>query len=190
LHTERRTLDEAIRQLKLAQELDPFSLQPHQALSGVYWVSRDYEKAIAEAETILKMDPNNAEAHGRISDVYLTTRQYDKAVAEYELFLVALGAKKEPMAVHQAYLDAGYKSWLRKRIDLAKNRSVVDEGDVAQCYAVLGDKDQAFFWLNKGYEDREAGVFYLGVIPLFDSLRSDPRFADLLRRMGLPQHAE
>jgi hypothetical protein len=67
---------------------------------------------------------------------------------------------------------------------------VVDEGDVAQCYAVLGDKDQAFFWLNKGYEDREAGVFYLGVIPLFDSLRSDPRFADLLRRMGLPQHAE
>src|SRR5215471_10549724 len=188
LHMERHTLNDAIREMILAQELDPFSLQPRHVLRNLYWVSGDYGKAIAEAETILKTDPNNAENHYWLSNVYLTMKQYDSAVTELKRAFVLWGRKEKAVALERSYQKFGYKGWLRKRIELVKSDSVLyDAADIAASYALLGNKEQAFFWLNKGYQERNINIFYFGVNPLDDSLRSDPRYADLLRRMGLPQ---
>src|SRR5215469_271284 len=188
LHTERHTLNDAIREMRLAQELDPFSLQPRQVLRNLYWVSGDYGKAIAEAETILKMDPNNVENHLRLSDIYLTMKQYDNAVTELGRSLALFGRKEKAVALERSYREFGYKGWLRERIELVKGDSgIYNAADIAASYALLGNKEQAFFWLNKGYEERNINIFYIGVLPGYDSLRSDPRYADLIRRMGFEQ---
>src|SRR5215470_1990414 len=188
LHMERHTLNDAIREMRLAQELDPFSLQPRHVLRNLYYVSGDYGKAIAEAETILKTDPNNLETHYWLSNIYLTMKQYDSAVTELKRAFVLYGRKEKAVALEQSYQKFGYKGWLRKRIELVKSDSVLyDASDIAASYALLGNKEQAFFWLNKGYEERNINIFYVGVLPGYDSLRSDPRYADLIRRMGLNQ---
>lgn len=188
LEMDRRTLEQAKAEYELARQLDPFSLQARIVLSDCYWLLGNYDKAVAEANSILTIDPNNAEAHAHISDFYLAEKRYDHAVAEYEQFLTAAGDADHAAAIERSYRQAGYEGMLRKRIEMGKQHCPdCDMEDIAECYAVLGDNDEAFFWLNKGYEERQAGVYYLGVIPLFDNLRSDPRYADLLRRMGLPQ---
>jgi len=89
----------------------------------------------------------------------------------------------------QIYAKSGYKAVLRKRIERysdSANRDWYSPYSVAYWYAILGEKDKALFWLEKAYEER-SGMNFLQVEPAFDNLRSDPRYADLVRRIGFPQ---
>jgi hypothetical protein len=113
---------------------------------------------------------------------------YDKAAAQLKQALMLEGRGPEASAVDAAYNRDGYKGVLRTMIQIDSNPSAKGyyPARVAQSYVLLGDKEQALMWLDKAYDAR-FGLDFIKVNPTWDSIRSDPRFADLLRRMGLPQ---
>jgi hypothetical protein len=93
-------------------------------------------------------------------------------------------------AVSQEYGKSGFQAAMRRYQDLLEDESkriYVEPALIASNYAWIGEKEKAFNWLEKGYQQKSDFLAYIKVLPMFDSLRSDPRYADLLRRMGLPQ---
>jgi eukaryotic-like serine/threonine-protein kinase len=179
---------EAETQIKLAQELDPLSLQISSELADMYFWMRKYDRAIDSYQKILEIEPNYSHAVNQLAFAYEMTRDFDKAASAWERFLVIEGRAESSRSVASAYLTAGYNGVLRIMIDLQKNPSDTELYTpviVAQEYALLGDRENAIRWLQKAYDDRS--LLFIKVEPELDSIRSDPRYADLLRRMGLPQ---
>ena len=112
---------------------------------------------------------------------------YDQAVPELMKGLRAEGNNEEATAIEDSYSRGGSRAMLTELIRFSKNPAILNAPvTVAESYVLLGDKDEAFLWLNKASEAR-SGLFFLKVDPVFDPIRSDARYADLLRRMGLPQ---
>jgi len=112
-------------------------------------------------------------------------------VKEWEQLYRMLGYEDVANAMHRAFERSGYRGayreWARELEEFAARDKRIDRWMPAMAYAWLGEKDRAFFWLEKAYENRETAVPGLRVDPLWDNLRSDPRFNDLLRRVGMPQ---
>ena len=171
-----------------AYDLDPLSTRPNDALAQSYWFRRDYDKAIAQYKQSVETSPNSSNPHYNLCDVYLAKSMYDQAVAEFTQALRIEGQTQAADTLVESYKRSGYKAFLRTVIQLFRDPSWkdYDPSEVAEAYALLGDRDQTFVWLNKAYETRE-GLYYLKVYPPWDSIRSDPRYAELLRRIGLPQ---
>jgi hypothetical protein len=99
-------------------------------------------------------------------------------------------AAQRASELRQAYRRSGAKGYWQVRLNLSMEdmkRHYVDPYDIARFYARLGEKDQSLAWLQKGYDERVDGMTLLKVEPDFDDLRSDPRFQDLVHRVGLPQ---
>jgi hypothetical protein len=114
-------------------------------------------------------------------------KDYAKALKELQLNLTMAGQRDLSTALGQAYAAEGWDGVLRKQIEFyQKPGSSYDPAGVAELYADLGDKDRAFLWLGKAYDEHQ-GLVFVKAIRDFDNLRSDPRYADLLRKMGLPQ---
>ena len=137
---------------------------------------------------MIEMDPNFALAHNHLAQAYLQEHMYDEAVAELQK-AVQLSADSPTCIANlaRAYVASGKRSEAIKLLNDLKKRSISgysNGSEIATIYASLGDTDQAMNWLEKAYEER----FNPGVLlrPGFDPLRSDPRFQDLLRRVGLP----
>ena len=134
------------------------------------------------------MDPNFALAHNQLAQAYLQKHMYTEAVAELQKAVELSGDSPTCMAnLARAYVASGKRSEAVKLLDDLKKRSSTghsNASEIAMIYASVGDTDQAMSWLEKGFEER----FNPGVLlrPGFDSLRSDPRFQNLLRRIGLP----
>jgi Flp pilus assembly protein TadD len=135
------------------------------------------------------MDPNFALAHNQLGQAYLQKHMNDEAVAELQKAVQLSGGSPTCIAnLARAYVASSKRSEAAKLLsDLKKrsNPSYSHASEIAVIYAALGDTDQAMNWVEKGYEER----FNPGVLlrPGFDPLRSDPRFQDLLRRIGLPR---
>jgi eukaryotic-like serine/threonine-protein kinase len=191
VHTGR--LEEAIAEEKRALELDPLSLPINRALGVTFYVAGQYDQAIEQLQKTLDLDPNFALAHGDLGLTYLQKSMYKEGIAEFEkvLVIVAAGNTAGPlMDVGYGYAVAGRRAEAQKVLDklneLAKQKYVSGRYR-ARIYAGLGEKDKAFEWLEKSYEDRSIGTGFasMKVDPTFVTLRSDPRFADLLRRMNL-----
>ena len=111
-----------------------------------------------------------------------------EAVAEWQKALTASGQNQLASSLEQAYAVGGYTGYMRKQLDQLKASSQtkpVSPLEFAYTYASLGEKDHAIEWLEKAYEERDPWL-YVKAEPKLDSLRSDPRFKDLLRRLGLP----
>ena len=180
-------LADAATQAQQAYDLDPLSTRPNDALAQSYWFRRDYDKAIAQYKKSVETSPNSSNPHYNLFDVYLAKSMYDQAVAEFAQGLRIESQTQAADSLVESYKRSGYKAFLQTVIQLYRDPSWkdYDPSVVAEAYALLGDKDQTFVWLNKAYETR-LGLFYLKVYPPWDSIRSDPRYADLLRRMGLP----
>jgi Flp pilus assembly protein TadD len=134
------------------------------------------------------MDPNFALAHNQLAQAYLQKHMYDEAVAEAQKAVQFSGGSPTCIAnLARAYVAAGKRSEAVKLLGDLKKRSkpgYSNASEIAMIYASLGDTDQAMNWLEKGYEER----FNPGVLlrPAFDPLRSDSRFQNLVRRVGLP----
>ena len=175
-------LDEAMIHRKRAQELDPLSLIVRANLGSLFYVSRQYDRAIEQFQKIIEMDPNFAPAHNRLERAYLVKGMYEEAFVELKK------ANGGGAQLGYAYAVAGKKAEAQKILDelqqLAKQQ-YVKPLSFALIYMGLGDKDQAFRWLEKTYEEHPTTLDHIKVDPEFDSLRSDPRFTDLLRRMKL-----
>jgi TolB-like protein/DNA-binding winged helix-turn-helix (wHTH) protein/Flp pilus assembly protein TadD len=180
--------NEAIAEMRKAENLDPLSLIINADLAELLVLAHSYDESIRQSRKTIEMDPNFALAHNQIAQAYLQTQMYVEAVAELQKAVQLSGSSPTAVAnLARAYVASGKRSEAVKLLnDLKKRSSPVSSlaSEIAVIYAALGDTDQALNWLEKGYEER----FNPGVLlrPGFDPLRSDPRFQDLVRRIGLP----
>ncbi len=183
-------MDEAIAEAKLAQQIDPLSLVMNSALGRVYHFARQYDRAIDQFRKTIEMDPNFASAHFDIAASYVEKRMYAEGIAEFQKGLAISGRNSIYFAdLGWAQARAGHIREAMKilnQLEESSRQSYVSPFSFALVYIGLGDKDRAFTWLEKEYEQRGNPVVFLKAEPLFDPLRSDPRFQDLLRRVGLP----
>jgi len=181
--------DEAIVEMRKAKDLDPLSLIINADLAELLVIAHFYDESISQSRKTIEMDPNFALAHNQLAQAYLQKHMYDEAVAELQKAVELSGGSPTCVAnLARAYAASGKTSEAVKLLsDLKKqtNRSYSDASEIAVIYVALGDRDQAMNWLGKGYEER----FNPGVLlrPGFDALRSDPRFEDLVRRIGFPR---
>ena len=183
--------DEAVRESRRAQELDPLSLPINMTLGWVFLNARQYDQSVEQLSKTLEMDPNFLLARHRLGLVYEQQGKYGEAIAEFDQVVNLSPGKPLGIAARaRAYALSGKRVEAQKGLaelqELLKHR-YVSPASIALVYAALGDKDQAFAWLDKADKERDANMARLKVDPRFDTLRSDPRFVDLLRRVGLPE---
>lgn len=182
--------EQAISEMKLAQELDPRSLIINANLSWVFYLAGKDDDAIPQAQKTIAMDPNFAVARGYLGQAYLAKGEYEKALSELQQALALSGNETSFKAeLGNAYALAGKKTEslgiLRELLQLSAQQ-YVSPYSIALVYVGLDDRDQAFHWLDKAYEERSVRLINIAVHPRFLALRSDPRFAALVRRIGLP----
>jgi TolB-like protein/DNA-binding winged helix-turn-helix (wHTH) protein/Flp pilus assembly protein TadD len=180
--------DEAIAEMRKAENLDPLSLIINADLAELLVLAHSGDESIRQSRKTIEMDPNFALAHNQLAQAYLQKHMYDEAVAELKTAVQLSGGSPAFIAnLARAYVASGKRSEAVKLLgDLKKsaNPGYSNASEIAVIYAALGDTDQAMNWLEKGYEER----FNPGVLlrPGFDPLRSDLRFQNLVRRIGLP----
>jgi tetratricopeptide (TPR) repeat protein len=177
--------DEAIREAKRAQEIDPLSLFNNSSIGFVLYLARQYDQAIAAAIKTLELDRSFAVAHMIIGLAYLQKKMYEESISELQK------AKNHPDSralLGYAYAVAGKRSKAREilaELEKLSTQKYVASAPVAIIYIGLGEKDQALERLEKAYDEGLWEMGMLKVLPLFDPLRSDPRFTVLLRRVNL-----
>ena len=185
-----RRHDEALVEAKRALELDPLNLMIGSWVGLRYYLAHRYDGAIEQSQNTVDLDPNFAAAHLILGESYVQQGkhkggldQLEKAAtlsggsplytAQVGVSLALAGEKKEALGI------------IRELQDTSGKRYVSPYG-VAQIYAALNDKGQTYKWLETAYRDRAVWMSYLAVDPVFDSIRSEEHFRDLLRRVGLP----
>jgi tetratricopeptide (TPR) repeat protein len=181
---------EALAELKHAQQLDPLSLFIGVDLNMPFYVARQYDLSIEQSQRVIEMEPNYQLAHYTLALALAQKRDYATAISEFKKANSMSDMPWNDAGLGYVYASSGSKEEaLRVIAELkakAKQRHV-SSYSIATVYAGLGDRDEAFVWLEKAYHERSPGLTWLKVEPMLDSIRSDPRYADLLRRMGLPQ---
>ena len=181
----------SVRELRLAIELDPLSADIGSSMAITLFLERDYEAAIKECRRVLDIDPRYSpilyvmsDALREKGDLAGAFQQLDAALTlddDEELRSVLLETRK--VSGEGAAIKAVAKRQLQR---LAAARDYVPPMAFAQLYAELGDVNAAFEWLDRAYKERSRNLLDLRLDPNFDSLRSDPRFSELLSRIGLP----
>jgi TolB-like protein/DNA-binding winged helix-turn-helix (wHTH) protein/Flp pilus assembly protein TadD len=179
--------DQALAEMRKAENLDPLSLIINADLAELLVLAHSDEESIQQSRKTIEMDPNFALAHNQLAQAYLQKHMYDEAVAELKTAVQVSGGGPAFIAnLARAYVASGKRSEAVKLLDHLKKRSkpgYSNASEIAVIYASLGDADQAMNWLEKGYNER----FNPGVLlrPGFNPLRSDPRFQNLVHRIGL-----
>jgi len=181
--------DEALREMLQAQDLDPLSLPKITSVGEVLYEAGRYDEAIAAYKKALEMDPNSGFAYWALGRAYLEKGMYEQAIASFQKAIPLSGdSPDEPAELARAYAKSDRKTEARRIADDLKEQSkrrYISPCVIASIYAALGEKDQAFVWLEKAYEAHDFLLVLLKVEPMFDNLRSDPRFTILLKRVGL-----
>jgi serine/threonine protein kinase/Tfp pilus assembly protein PilF len=184
---------EAVDQAKRAIELEPLNLKYQDTLGVTYRSAGQNELSLEQLRKTLEMDPNYASAVMNLSITYYALHRYDLWLENWKKALALMNDHEELEIAEEAdrvYAKSGYQAALRRIVELnlqlAKKR-YVDPGDIAMEYAALGEKDQAFAWLEKAYSEKSDRISYIKEDNDADSLRSDPRYVALLKKMGLPQ---
>jgi len=177
--------DEAFVEIERARQLDPLSLIIAADRGAILYFSRQYDLAIAQFRSVLEMEPGFPRAH-LVIYAYVQQGKYDEALADIaQLHKVNESAWLPLMAVYVAG-RAGRRQEAQQQLNELKNQYSQDNPlAIAVAYIGIDDKDQAFAWLEKAYAAHSTSLTAVKVDPTYDPLRSDPRFKDLLHRMGL-----
>jgi eukaryotic-like serine/threonine-protein kinase len=181
--------NEAMDQAQRALALDPLSTAANMVMGFALDRERDYPKAIAQFQRTLQIDPNYVVAYSLSGECYRATGDYDKFVESAERVFQILGQPEAAAELKRVYATSGIQGVYRWYIaqDSDSSKQGYNPYDVAMNYALLGDKNDAFLWLEKVYEQHSGSLAELEHDAAFDNLRSDPRYADLLRRIGFPE---
>jgi TolB-like protein/Tfp pilus assembly protein PilF len=186
--------DEAIAEGKRALACDPFSVRISQHLGRAYYNARRYDEAIQQYQRTLELDPQNASVHESLGDVYEQDGRCQEALdrwkkaaaltadAELGEILNATGANRDFSGALRA---VGMKR-LARLTDMRSRGDYVPAIDFARAYLRMDDKEQALQWLKTSCEERNVHSLMIGTDPLYDPLRTDRRFIEMLRRMKLP----
>ncbi len=181
---------EGLAECRRAVELDPLSVLNNMVLAWEYDFAHDYKHAIEQANKTLEIDPKDADAVSVLGLAYEQLGNYTQAIEQWVKIQRLQGHEARATELMRTFEKAGYKGYLRQ--DAKDNEA---EGNhyrgglapsAAADYAMLGEKDAAFAALDKAFVSR-AGVVDINVDPRLENIRSDPRYTDLLRRVGLPQ---
>ncbi len=179
--------DEALIARKRALELDPLSPLFVTQIGWVYFYQRKYNEAIEWYRKALELEPNFRLALDDLGNAYYLQGDLNQAIATILKNKALTGEPAENIvALQQAYNTAGKIGFWRQELEFAKTKHV-SPWRMARIYTELGEKDQAFGWLDKAYEERASLLPFLKEVPFFDSLHADQRFIVLIRRIGLTQ---
>jgi serine/threonine protein kinase/TolB-like protein len=186
---------EAIEEGNRAHQLDPLSPIIAAQQAQAYGYDRQFDKAIELYKKDVADNPNFGRAHTELAAIYWAARKYAEAVQEWKTGAQFEGDKnfsEWAAAMDEAFRSGGWQAAERKGIEvmLAQRKvhnEYVSPYQIALAYADLGDKDHAFEWLNTAYQEHDSSMIAVRTDREFDSLRSDPRYTELVRRIGLPQ---
>ena len=181
---------EALTELRHAQQLDPLSLYIATDMNVPFYVARQYDLSIEQSRKVIEMEPTFYLAHFTLAMALAQKHDYATAILEFQKAKSLSDVPWNYAGLGYIYASSGQRrEALQVIADLrakAKQR-YVSWYAIATVYAGLGDRDKAFESLEKAYDERSSALTWIKVEPMLDSLRSDPRYADLIRRMGLPQ---
>ena len=178
---------EAIAEAEMGLQLDPISLVAHHVVAYCYYSARQYDKALDQIRKASELNLVSPDSwiHWTLGIIYRDQGNYEKAIEQFRI----LGEFPHVLGhLGNAYARAGQRAEANQTVSTLKDyvqKRGVGTYEIALVYAGLGNKDEAFAWLEKSYKARDKGLTYLKLDPCVDPLRSDPRFQDLLRRMGL-----
>jgi adenylate cyclase len=181
--------EQAVGEIQRARELDPFSLTINMEMGLMFDISRQYDRAIEQYRHTLEMDPNFAWAYRLLGWTYWQNGMPDEAIEHFLEAKRLSGETDETVsALRKAYEASGAQGYWQKELELAQSQekqTYVSPFSLALICIALGDKDEAFRWLEIAYEEHAYDIVMLKVDPVYDPLRSDPRFTVLLKKMGL-----
>jgi len=181
--------DKAISEAKLARDLNPLSTG--REIGNRLYFARRYDEGIETLKRSLEIDPSDDFAQVTLGYTYAAKGMYREAIAAYQE-AIRLGdhTPSTQIFLGAAYAGAGDRQRAQEILEqLVTGKTYVSPGELAVLYAALGQREQAFSSLEKGFAAHDSQMQFIGVDPAFDTLRNDPRFADLMRRVGLPSAA-
>lgn len=189
--TAKGRFEEALQHMKRATELEPTSLVMNSFMGATLHYAGKTDEAIEQLRKTIEMDPNFAVAHWQLGLAYEQKGKFDEAVAEFQQAVTLSGGSPlMKAALAHVYAKTNKKSEairiLNELQELSK-RSYLSSYEVAAVYVALGDKEQAFQFLEQAYKEHCFHLVFLNVWPQFAPVRSDPRFRDLLHRIGLSE---
>ena len=179
--------EQALTEIKRAQELDPLRINFKNIEGSILQSARRYDEAIRQLQNVVNMQPDFSEAHIFLGYSYAAKGMYAEAIAEYQKYISLEGeATSDQVYLGYAYAMSGQRNEALAILDKLKvTKEYVSPAELAILYAGLGDKEEAFRSLERAYTAHDPQMQYLKIEPHYDSLRSDPRYADLMRRVGL-----
>lgn len=184
-------LDEALKECQIAQELDP----DNDHLATILYARGDYDRAISILRLMTERHFDDGGLHYLLFECYVQVKNDEEAVAELERALTLYGLSDAAARIHRVFPASGFRAamlqWAKEIESLQAKKEYYMPVNLADAYAVLGDKDRAFYWLAQAIAHRDAiaagePATCLGMDPMLESLRSDLRFKDLMHRIGLP----
>jgi len=182
---------EALAQVKIAQQLDPVSPVTFSSTGWIYLRGRRPDQAILECQKALDLDPKFARGHLCLGEAYEEKQDFNQAAEEFIAARVLTGMPPEAIEeMRKALRESGYQGYFRlrlKQLQQKSEKSYVSPYDFADFSLRAGDREAAIKWLESAYSERSPYLVFLHIEPRMDSLRSDPRFQELLRRIGLSE---
>ena len=180
--------EEGLSEIKRAQELDPLSLPINTSIGWQLYLTHKNDQAIEQLHKVLTINANFSPARRVLEEVYTQMGKHQEALTEREKVLIFAGAPELVTSMEEDYLKSGDKrilqDFLEGMTELSKHTYVAPY-TFAEAYMRLGNKEKAITWLEKAYGEHDSSLISLGVDPMFDSIRGDPQFRKILRRMKL-----
>jgi eukaryotic-like serine/threonine-protein kinase len=183
--------DESVREARRAVDLDPLDVLLNTHLGWAYLHARRYDEAIAQSRKAIDMDPNLEVSRTTLGRAFLGKKMYTEALVEFQKTVALAGGVATGPDTYLGYTYAvmGKKADALAKLDILRARYQKGQAtayDLAVVYTGLNDKEQAFDWLQKAYMERSGGLLQIKADLIFDSIRSDDRFIELIRSLGLP----
>ncbi len=183
--------NEGIAEAMRARELDPLSLPLNNALAGRLLAGGRYDEALGQVQRTLELDDHFAPAHQTLGWIYLHSGKQKEAIREFQHALELSGAEDTDIQLDLGFACAvsGQREEARRilvKLEQMHQQGIAPSASVAILYGALGESNEAFVWLEKAYQERDPQLTYLKAGRRFEPLREDPRFRQLVRRVGLP----